>query len=113
MIALEEAAVLSFGGEPPPEGWARSYIGDVATVVGGGTPATSSDGNFSDNGIPWLTPKDLSGFTEIYVRHGRRGLTEKGFRSSSAVLMPQGTVLMSSRAPIGYVAIAANPISTN
>lgn len=97
-----------------PEGWAKCEIGDVATVAGGGTPDSHDLQNFStDNGIAWLTPADLSGYQQIYISRGQRFLTEKGFKQSSAKLLPRGTVLFSSRAPIGYVAIAANEISTN
>lgn len=63
--------------------------------------------------MPWLTPADLGGFTSLCISRGSRDLSDKGMRASSATLMPAGTVLFTSRAPIGYVAIAANPISTN
>lgn len=96
-----------------PEGWEPTTMGQVADVIGGGTPRTSDPANFSENGHPWITPADLSGFDGIWIQNGRRGLTEKGLKTSSATMMPKGTVLMSSRAPIGYVAVAANPISTN
>jgi len=95
------------------EGWTSALMGDIADVTGGGTPKASESANFSDQGHPWLTPADLSGFEDIYVQRGRRGLTTRGLRSCSASVMPTGAVLMSSRAPIGYLAVAANPISTN
>ena len=87
-------------------------LGDVAEIVGGGTPSTKDASNW-DGDIPWLTPKDLSSFEGIYVDRGSRSITEKGFRSSSAKMLPAGAVLYTSRAPIGYVAIANNSISTN
>ncbi|MEI6166286.1 MAG: restriction endonuclease subunit S [bacterium] len=96
-----------------PEGWAEAMMGDISTVIGGGTPAAHDPSNFTDRGYPWLTPADLSGFEGTYITRGRRDLTEKGLAGSSARLMPAGTVLMSSRAPIGYVAIAANELCTN
>src|SRR5689334_1555993 len=97
-----------------PKGWISCLMGNVAEVIGGGTPDTKDENNFSEiEGIAWLTPADLSGYSEIYVSRGKRFLTEVGFHSSSARLLPKGTVLFSSRAPIGYVAIAANEISTN
>jgi type I restriction enzyme S subunit len=96
-----------------PDGWSLTTIGSISDVVGGGTPRSSDSENFSENGYPWITPADLSGFRELYILRGRRDLSENGLRSSSAVVMPAGTVLMSSRAPIGYVAIAANPVCTN
>jgi type I restriction enzyme S subunit len=87
-------------------------LGDVAEIVGGGTPPTKDASNW-DGDIPWLTPKDLSSFEGIYVDRGSRSITEKGFKSSSAKMLPAGAVLYTSRAPIGYVAIANNSISTN
>ena len=96
-----------------PEGWEAAAMGDIAQVFGGGTPKTSDNMNFADNRYPWITPADLSGFNGTYIEGGRRSLSEKGLRSCSATLMPKGTVLMSSRAPIGYLAIAAKPLCTN
>lgn len=92
--------------------WIESTIGDVADVIGGSTPSTKEAANF-DGDIPWLTPKDLSGPHPRYVERGERSLSERGLRSCSAQLLPTNSVLLSSRAPIGYVAIAANPIATN
>ena len=98
-----------------PSEWLSMKIGEVAEVVAGGTPKASLKENFSDPGseISWLTPADLSGHTEKYIAHGARDLSQQGYDSSSAKLMPSGTLLFSSRAPIGYVAIAKNEISTN
>lgn len=92
--------------------WVERTIDDIATVVGGGTPSTKDPSNF-DGDIPWLTPKDLSGNHPRYVSRGARNLSKKGLDACSARLLPTNTVLLSSRAPIGYVAIAANPIATN
>ena len=96
-----------------PKGWAECQIKDISDVIGGGTPKTSEPNFFSENGISWITPADLGGYNEIYISKGNRSLSEEGLKSCSAKLMPTGTVLMSSRAPIGYIAIAANPMSTN
>jgi len=97
-----------------PKGWDRCLMSDISTIIGGGTPDTSVPEYFStESGIPWLTPADLSGHTDIYISRGKRFLTKEGFAKSSAKLMPKGTVLFSSRAPIGYVAVASNDISTN
>lgn len=97
-----------------PEGWAATTMGDVAHVVGGGTPKTAIPGNFTDEGgHPWLTPADLTGYRDKHVSRGRRDLTDQGLAGSSAKYMPAGTVLFSTRAPIGYVAVATNPITTN
>ncbi|CQJ56157.1 Type I restriction enzyme EcoKI specificity protein [Yersinia intermedia] len=98
-----------------PEGWKKIEIGDVADVISGGTPKSGIAENFAPpgEGIAWLTPADLSGYRGKYISHGARDLTTLGYSSCSAKLMPKGTILFSSRAPIGYVAIAANEIATN
>ncbi|WP_323895765.1 restriction endonuclease subunit S [Aeromonas veronii] len=98
-----------------PSTWAMSNIGAIADVVAGGTPKADDKSNFSapGTGFAWLTPADLSGYMGKYISHGSRDLSEKGLATSSAKLMPAGALLFSSRAPIGYVAIAANEISTN
>jgi type I restriction enzyme, S subunit len=98
-----------------PEGWISLEIGDISEVIAGGTPNASESSNFAEPGtaIAWITPADLSGYKQQYITHGSRDLSQKGYGASSAKLMPAGTLLFSSRAPIGYVAIAANPISTN
>lgn len=96
-----------------PEGWVETCMSEVAEIVGGGTPKASDPSNFSEDGSSWITPADLSGFEGIYIRKGKRDLSEKGLRSCSAAMMPARSVLMSSRAPIGYLAIAAGPLSTN
>lgn len=87
-------------------------LGDVAEIVGGGTPSTKRS-EFWGGEIPWLTPKDLSSFDGIYVEEGSRGITSEGLKASSAKMLPPGSVLYTSRAPIGYVAIARNSIATN
>jgi len=97
-----------------PYGWVQCEMGTIAKIVGGGTPKTSDESNFSDdNGFPWLTPVDLSGYHEMYISHGKRYLSDKGLQQSAATLMPAGTILYTSRAPIGYVVIAENEIATN
>jgi restriction endonuclease S subunit/predicted GIY-YIG superfamily endonuclease len=88
-------------------------MGEIAEVIGGGTPRTSDASNFEGGDIPWITPADLSGYTEKYISHGARFITRKGLDTSSARVLPAGSVLFTSRAPIGYVAIARNPIATN
>lgn len=87
-------------------------LSEVGTIVSGATPRTAEEDNFGGN-IPWITPADLSSYSAKYISHGARSLTEKGYNSCATQLMPEGTVLFSSRAPIGYVAIASNPICTN
>ena len=93
--------------------WKEYKLSDIGTIVGGATPSTKDASNYDDGEIAWLTPKDLSSFTERYISRGERNITEKGFKSSSTQMLPANTVLFSSRAPIGYVAIAANEMCTN
>lgn len=95
-----------------PEGWIETSIGQLTQVVGGGTPSTSVQSHFEGN-IPWITPADLSGYDDVYIAKGRRNLSKEGLSDSSAKLLPKDSVLYSTRAPIGYVAIAANPLATN
>ena len=92
--------------------WHLVEIGGIAQVVGGSTPSTKDPTNFGGD-IPWITPKDLSGPHDRYVTGGKRNLTRKGLASCSAKLVPPGTVLLTTRAPVGYVAIAGNQIATN
>ena len=98
---------------PVPESWTWTTAGEIAEIVGGGTPRTTEPENFKGGTIHWITPADLSGYREKYVTRGGRNITERGLASSGARLMPAGTVLFSSRAPVGYVAIAKVPVSTN
>lgn len=95
-----------------PKHWKVVKIEEIGKVVGGGTPSTKVPEYFGGD-IAWITPKDLSGYNSRYISKGERNITEIGLKNSSAKLMPKNTVLLSSRAPIGYVAIAENEISTN
>ena len=92
--------------------WKPHKLSEIGSVVGGATPSTTVDAYYNGD-IPWLTPKDLSDFHERYIERGERNITKSGLNSCSAQLLPAGSVLFSSRAPIGYVAIAKNPIATN
>ncbi|WP_304270879.1 restriction endonuclease subunit S [Pseudoglutamicibacter cumminsii] len=92
--------------------WRRVALKDIGQIIGGGTPKTSISENFGDD-YPWITPKDLSQQKSRYVLRGERGISAQGLSSSSAKLLPKGTVLLSSRAPIGLTAIAAQPVTTN
>ena len=98
-----------------PGSWCWCRLDSIGAIIGGGTPSAADPGNFTKpgEGIPWLTPADLGSHNELCIMRGSRDLSEKGLQSSSATLMPVGTVLFTSRAPIGYVAIAANLIATN
>ena len=93
--------------------WKEGAISDLGTVVGGSTPSKSKPEYYTDNGIAWITPKDLSVDKSKFISHGADDITELGLRNSSATIMPAGTVLFSSRAPIGYIAIADGEVTTN
>lgn len=92
--------------------WRSVSLGQVGTIVGGGTPSTTNSEHFG-GGYPWITPKDLSRQNSRFVRAGERNITDSGLRASSAKLLPAGTVVLSSRAPIGLTAIAVVPLTTN
>lgn len=96
-----------------PDSWCWVRIGELCNVVSGGTPKTSDPRNFEGGTIPWITPADLSGYSGKTIVAGRRNITSRGLEASSAQMMPAGSVLFSSRAPVGYVVIAANAVSTN
>ena len=93
--------------------WAIGTISDLGTIVGGSTPSKAKPEYYTESGIAWITPKDLSINKSKFVSHGENDITELGLKNSSAVIMPEGTVLFSSRAPIGYIAIAAGEVTTN
>lgn len=93
--------------------WTTGTISDLGTVVGGSTPSKAKPEYYTESGIAWITPKDLSINKSKFVSHGENDITKLGLRNSSASLMPEGTVLFSSRAPIGYIAIAAGEVTTN
>lgn len=93
--------------------WIERKIADLGMVVGGATPSTKDAQNYINGSIPWITPKDLAGFHGRYIGQGERNITEKGLASCSTQMMPKNSVLFTSRAPIGYIAISANPVCTN
>lgn len=92
--------------------WIETSIGNIAEVVGGSTPPTNDPENF-DGDIPWITPKDLAGIHPRYISRGERNISYRGLQNCSARILPKNSILLSSRAPIGYLAIAANPVTTN
>lgn len=93
--------------------WIDCKIADLGTVIGGATPSTKRLEYYENGSIAWITPKDLSTFRGRYIRRGERNITEIGLKSCSTQLLPKNTVLFSSRAPIGYIAIAENELCTN
>lgn len=93
--------------------WKKGTISDLGKVIGGGTPSKKESSYYTNHGIAWITPKDLSRCTNKFVRKGEIDITRQGLETSSATIMPEGTILYSSRAPIGYIAIADGAVSTN
>lgn len=96
-----------------PTGWKVGQLSDVCEIVGGGTPSKNRPEYYCERGIAWLTPKDLSVSKSKFSSRGSEDITPEGYKNSSTKLMPRGTVLFSSRAPIGYISIATNEICTN
>ena len=101
-----------FGGKMP-ERWKVGKLSEIGTIVGGSTPSKAKKEFYTNRGIAWITPKDLSNDKSKFISHGETDITELGFENSSAIKMPKGTVLYSSRAPIGYIAISKNEVTTN
>lgn len=93
--------------------WTLGTICNLGTVVGGSTPSKTKPEYYTEDGIAWITPKDLSINKAKFISHGENDITELGLKNSSASIMPEGTVLFSSRAPIGYIAIASGKVTTN
>ncbi|MCB9324022.1 MAG: restriction endonuclease subunit S [Lewinellaceae bacterium] len=97
-----------------PVGWEDGLLDDLGSIIGGSTPSRKEPDNFSDNGIPWITPKDLSlNSSKKFITKGELDVSDKGLNSASLKILPKGTVLLSSRAPIGYMAIARENLTTN
>ena len=93
--------------------WITGTISDLGVIIGGSTPSKAKTEYYTEEGIAWITPKDLSINKSKFISHGENDITELGLKNSSTTIMPEGTVLFSSRAPIGYIAIAAGEVTTN
>lgn len=96
-----------------PKKWKWVQLKTVGKIVGGGTPKTNIPDYWDNGRIPWFTPADLGKVSDIYVGISARKITEKGLANSSATMMPANSVLFSSRAPIGYIALAREDCCTN
>ena len=97
-----------------PKGWVLGTLDDLGTISGGSTPSSKEPLNFCSHGMPWLTPADMSKNTNRkYITRGSRDVSVKGIKSASLQIYPKGTVLLTSRAPVGYLAIARNEVTTN
>lgn len=93
--------------------WQKCTLSDLGMIVSGGTPSKSHPEYYAEEGIPWITPKDLAVNKSKFISHGVKDISELGYLKSSATKIPAGTVLFSSRAPIGYISIAQNEVTTN
>jgi type I restriction enzyme S subunit len=96
-----------------PEGWTEKPLGEIVEIVGGSTPSTKVPEYWNDGVHPWATPKDLSNNRTIFLHKTERKITDFGLQCISSGLSPAGSVLLSSRAPIGYLAIADKPTAVN
>lgn len=96
-----------------PKGWRVGTISDLGDIIGGSTPTKARDEYYTEKGMAWITPKDLSNNKDKFISKGAIDITDLGLKNSSTKIMPKGTVLFSSRAPIGYIAIAKNNCTTN
>lgn len=96
-----------------PKNWKWVKLGKITNIISGGTPSTEKKENYENGTIPWITPKDLSKYKSKYILSGNKNITELGLKNSSARLLPKNSVLLSSRAPIGYVVICKQEVATN
>lgn len=99
-----------------PQGWHIAPLGEVGEIVSGATPKTEIPDYWSENnndGIAWISPADLSKQGTLYIARGNKSITNAGFKSCSTKMLPAGSILFSSRAPIGLMAIAENEVCTN
>ncbi|NGM17516.1 restriction endonuclease subunit S [Eggerthellaceae bacterium zg-893] len=96
------------------KGWHAGTLSALGEIISGATPSTAIPANYVETGIAWITPNDLSDSDEkMHIGHGERDISEQGLKACSAQLMPPGSVIMSSRAPIGYLAVATENCCTN
>ena len=96
-----------------PEGWEEGTLNDIGTIVGGSTPSKKREDFYENGNIPWITPRDLSGYNNVFISNGENYITDEAYNSCSTQMLDKGTVLFTSRAPIGYIAIALNEVCTN
>lgn len=110
---LEELLLAKYDKLFPLNADFTGILSDVGTIIGGATPSKKRSEYYCSNGIGWITPRDLSNTSDKFIAHGTDDITDEGYASCSAKLLPKGSVLFSSRAPIGYIAIAADAVATN
>ena len=97
-----------------PNTWQSTELSSYGKIISGGTPSTENEDFYADNGIAWITPNDLSNNTSnMFISHGERDISVQGLNNSSAALIPSSSILLSTRAPIGYIAVSMNELTTN
>lgn len=97
-----------------PNTWQSTELSSYGKIISGGTPSTENEDFYADDGIAWITPNDLSNNTSnMFISHGERDISLQGLNNSSATLIPSSSILLSTRAPIGYIAISMNELTTN
>jgi len=97
-----------------PAGWEVGILSDLGDIIGGSTPSKENLEYFSNQGTAWITPKDLSmNGDNKFISKGEIDVSDKGLKAASLKIMPKGTILLSSRAPVGYMAIARDLVTTN
>ena len=113
LVETAKAFPCEFGGDGVPMGWNISIIGQEVETVGGATPSTKEEKFWNNGEIAWTTPKDLSSATSPVLLKTERKITESGLKKISSGLLSIGTVLLSSRAPVGYLSLAQIPVAIN
>ena len=97
-----------------PNTWQSTELSSYGKIISGGTPSTENEDFYADDGIAWITPNDLSNNTSnMFISHGERDISVQGLNNSSATLIPSSSILLSTRAPIGYIAVSMNELTTN
>ena len=99
--------------DPVPEGWEMVEIDDIVTIKGGGTPSTKNLDYWNGGEHCWATPRDMARLSHPILLDTERHITDAGVNRISSGLLPVGTVLMSSRAPVGYLALVGVPTAIN
>ncbi len=97
-----------------PEGWEKGSLSSLGDIIGGSTPPREIEEYFTTNGTAWITPKDLSlNAGNKFIAKGELDVSDKGIKTASLNIMPKGTILLSSRAPVGYLAISREDVTIN
>ena len=96
-----------------PEGWVWTTVAELGKVVSGGSTPSTKEASYWGGDVAWISPSDLTGYTDKFIARGAKSITASGLQNSSATAMPAGSVHFSSRAPIGYTVISSRSMTTN